>query len=71
MATLIQRFSSRRQKLGQSFLSWMRPTMPAAKILAMDVMLKSLLAFLYEISTRTKSMLLATATPVQLRPVEA
>lgn len=31
----------------------------------------NLLAFLYEMSTRTKSMLLATATPVQLRPVEA
>ncbi|MDA2911235.1 phospholipase D-like domain-containing protein [Nitrospiraceae bacterium AH_259_D15_M11_P09] len=31
----------------------------------------NLLAFLYEISTHTKSMLLATATPVQLRPVEA
>jgi len=31
----------------------------------------NLLAFLYEISPRTKSMLLATATPVQLRPVEA
>lgn len=31
----------------------------------------NLLAFLYEISTRTKSMLLATATPVQLRPIEA
>lgn len=31
----------------------------------------NLLAFLYEISTRTQSMLLATATPVQLRPVEA
>jgi predicted protein tyrosine phosphatase len=31
----------------------------------------NLLAFLYEISQRTKSMLLATATPVQLRPVEA
>ena len=31
----------------------------------------NLLAFLYDISTRTKSMLLATATPVQLRPVEA
>ena len=31
----------------------------------------NLLAFLYEISTRTRSMLLATATPVQLRPVEA
>ncbi len=31
----------------------------------------NLLAFLYDISPRTKSMLLATATPVQLRPVEA
>ncbi len=31
----------------------------------------NLLAFLYDISTRTKSMLLATATPVQLRPIEA
>jgi hypothetical protein len=31
----------------------------------------NLLAFLYSISLRTKSMLLATATPVQLRPVEA
>ena len=31
----------------------------------------NLLAFLYEMSSRTKSMLLATATPVQLRPVEA
>jgi len=31
----------------------------------------NLLTFLYEMSTRTKSMLLATATPVQLRPVEA
>jgi hypothetical protein len=31
----------------------------------------NLLAYLYEISPRTKSMLLATATPVQLRPVEA
>ncbi len=31
----------------------------------------NLLAFLYEMSPRTKSMLLATATPVQLRPVEA
>lgn len=31
----------------------------------------NLLAFLYEISSHTKSMLLATATPVQLRPVEA
>jgi hypothetical protein len=31
----------------------------------------NLLAYLYEISSRTKSMLLATATPVQLRPVEA
>jgi len=30
-----------------------------------------LLAFLYEISPRTKSLLLATATPVQLYPVEA
>ena len=31
----------------------------------------NLLAFLYDISKQTKSMLLATATPVQLRPVEA
>jgi hypothetical protein len=31
----------------------------------------NLLAYLYVISTRTKSMLLATATPVQLRPIEA
>ena len=31
----------------------------------------NLLAYLYEISPRTKSMLLATATPVQLRPIEA
>lgn len=31
----------------------------------------NLLRFLYEMSLRTKSMLLATATPVQLRPVEA
>ena len=31
----------------------------------------NLLAFLYEISQQTRSMLLATATPVQLRPVEA
>jgi hypothetical protein len=31
----------------------------------------NLLRFLYELSSRTKSMLLATATPVQLRPVEA
>ena len=31
----------------------------------------NLLRFLYEISSRTKSMLLATATPVQIRPVEA
>ncbi|MFO0962032.1 MAG: phospholipase D-like domain-containing anti-phage protein [Phycisphaerales bacterium] len=31
----------------------------------------NLLSFLYEISRQTKSMLLATATPVQLRPVEA
>lgn len=31
----------------------------------------NLLEFLYELSQRTKSMLLATATPVQLRPVEA
>ena len=30
-----------------------------------------LMSFLYEIGTRTKSMLLATATPVQLHPVEA
>jgi superfamily II DNA or RNA helicase len=31
----------------------------------------NLLEFLYEMSTHTKSMLLATATPVQIRPVEA
>ena len=31
----------------------------------------NLLDFLYEISKRTKSMLLATATPVQLHPIEA
>lgn len=31
----------------------------------------NLLNFLYEMSNRTKSMLLATATPVQIRPVEA
>jgi superfamily II DNA or RNA helicase len=31
----------------------------------------NLLQFLYEISPRTKSMLLATATPVQMYPVEA
>lgn len=31
----------------------------------------NLLAFLYQMSSCTKSMLLATATPVQLRPVEA
>lgn len=31
----------------------------------------NLLAFLYELSRCTKSMLLATATPVQIRPVEA
>lgn len=31
----------------------------------------NLLKFLYEISKQTKSMLLATATPVQLRPIEA
>ncbi len=31
----------------------------------------NLLKFLYEMSSRAKSMLLATATPVQLRPVEA
>jgi hypothetical protein len=31
----------------------------------------NLLKFLYDMSTKTKSMLLATATPVQLRPVEA
>lgn len=31
----------------------------------------NLLAFLYTISQRTKSLLLATATPVQLHPVEA
>ncbi len=31
----------------------------------------NLMAFLFEISTRTKSMLLATATPVQLYPIEA
>ncbi|MBN2091335.1 DEAD/DEAH box helicase family protein, partial [candidate division KSB1 bacterium] len=30
-----------------------------------------LLAFLYEMSSRTKSLLLATATPVQMYPVEA
>lgn len=30
-----------------------------------------LMSFLHEIGTRTKSMLLATATPVQLHPVEA
>jgi superfamily II DNA or RNA helicase len=31
----------------------------------------NLLQFLYQVSSRTKSILLATATPVQLRPVEA
>ncbi|MCI0428426.1 MAG: phospholipase D-like domain-containing protein [Nitrospiraceae bacterium] len=31
----------------------------------------NLLSYLYEMATRTKSMLLATATPVQLRPIEA
>ncbi|MEW6540805.1 MAG: phospholipase D-like domain-containing anti-phage protein [Bacillota bacterium] len=31
----------------------------------------NLLAFLYEIAPRTKSLLLATATPVQINPVEA
>src|SRR5688572_300484 len=31
----------------------------------------NLLKYLYKISERTKSMMLATATPVQLRPVEA
>jgi len=31
----------------------------------------NLLKFLYQISTHTRSMLLATATPVQLRPIEA
>lgn len=31
----------------------------------------NLLKFLYEMSKQTKSMLLATATPVQLRPIEA
>lgn len=31
----------------------------------------NLLAFMYEISTRTRSLLLATATPVQLHPIEA
>jgi len=31
----------------------------------------NLLSYLYKISERTKSMMLATATPVQLRPVEA
>lgn len=31
----------------------------------------NLLAFITEISTRTKSLLLATATPVQLNPIEA
>lgn len=31
----------------------------------------NLLEFLYAMSTQTKSMLLATATPVQLRPIEA
>jgi hypothetical protein len=31
----------------------------------------NLLAFVYEISARTKSLLLATATPVQLHPIEA
>lgn len=31
----------------------------------------NLLAFMYRVSTRTRSLLLATATPVQLRPIEA
>lgn len=31
----------------------------------------NLLDFMYEISTRTRSLLLATATPVQIRPIEA
>ncbi|MGH9967263.1 MAG: phospholipase D-like domain-containing anti-phage protein [Pyrinomonadaceae bacterium] len=31
----------------------------------------NLLSFLYKMSGRTKSMMLATATPVQLRPIEA
>jgi hypothetical protein len=31
----------------------------------------NLLRFMHEISTRTKSMLLATATPVQIHPIEA
>ena len=31
----------------------------------------NLLSFMYEIAERTRSLLLATATPVQLRPVEA
>jgi len=31
----------------------------------------NLLAFMHQISTRTRSLLLATATPVQLRPIEA
>ncbi len=31
----------------------------------------NLLAFMYQIAERTRSLLLATATPVQLRPVEA
>src|SRR5690606_24078995 len=31
----------------------------------------SLLAFMHQIAVRTRSLLLATATPVQLRPVEA
>ncbi len=31
----------------------------------------NLLSFLYEISTKTRSMMLATATPVQLHPIEA
>jgi SNF2 family DNA or RNA helicase len=31
----------------------------------------NLLGFMYEISSRTRSLLLATATPVQLRPIEA
>ena len=31
----------------------------------------NLLKFLYQISTHTRSMMLATATPVQLRPIEA
>lgn len=31
----------------------------------------NLLAFMYQLSERTRSLLLATATPVQLRPIEA